>query len=45
MSVDFIYAYHAAWMGEAGLEAIYTFDRRHFRRFGHLDVRVPSQDT
>ena len=42
-NVDFIDAYNAAWMGEQGLEVIYTFDRRHFRRFGHLEVRVPGQ--
>ncbi len=41
-NVDFIDAYHAAWMPTRGLSDIRTFDERHFRRFAHLTVVVPE---
>ena len=43
-NVDFIDAYNAAWLRGQGIAAVYTFDQRHFRRFDHLDVRLPGPD-
>ncbi len=43
-NVDFIDAYHAAWMHEQNLTLVATFDRKHFRRFEHLRVRMPGAD-
>lgn len=40
-NVDFIDAYHAAWMQGAGLEIVHSFDRKHFSRFDHVEVNVP----
>ncbi len=41
-NVDFIDAYNAAWMDEAGLSRIFTFDQKHFRRFSRLTALLPS---
>ena len=41
-NVDFIDAYNAAWLGEHGIAPAYTFDQKHFRRFDHLDPRLPG---
>ncbi|MFZ5885536.1 MAG: PIN domain-containing protein [Chloroflexota bacterium] len=40
-NVDFIDAYNAAWMGEMGIEKIYTFDQKHFARFDDVEVLKP----
>ncbi len=40
-NVDFIDACIAAQLFEAGPETIYTFNRKHFGRFTHLEVRAP----
>jgi len=44
-NVDFIDAFNAAWMRAQKLEAIYTFDRKHFSRLEGLRVRVPTAET
>lgn len=44
-NVDFIDACIAAELFEAGPESIYTFNRKHFGRFPHLDVRQPGELT
>jgi predicted nucleic-acid-binding protein len=41
-NVDFIDAYHAAWMLDQGIEIAHTFDESHFRRFEHITVEVPG---
>ncbi len=41
-NVDFIDAYNAAWVDEAGLSRIFTFDQKHFRRFSRLTALLPS---
>jgi predicted nucleic acid-binding protein len=40
-NVDFADAYNAAWMREQGIEAVYTFDRRHFGRLDDVTPKVP----
>ena len=40
-NVDFIDAYNAAWMGQKGIEKIYTFDQKHFGRFDDVEVVKP----
>jgi uncharacterized protein len=40
-NVDFIDAYNAAWMGQEGIEKIYTFDQKHFARFDDVEVIKP----
>lgn len=35
----------AAWLQGNGLEVVHTFDRRHFDRFGHLNVNVPARSS
>lgn len=42
-NVDFIDAYHAAWLLEQPFKQVYTFDQKHFRRFEHLQVEVPGE--
>lgn len=42
--VDFADAYSAAWMASQGISVAATFDRRHFRRLAHVEVRVPGED-
>ena len=39
-NVDFIDAYSAAWLLAQGMEAIYTFDRKHFERLDRIRIRV-----
>jgi predicted nucleic-acid-binding protein len=41
-NVNFIDAFHAAWLQGAGIERVHTFDKRHFERFGHLEVSIPG---
>lgn len=41
-NVDFIDAFHAAWLEVRGIKVAHTFDSRHFNRFEHLSVRVPG---
>lgn len=41
-NVDFIDAYHAAWMIQMDIHAVCTFDRKHFSRFDELRVFVPG---
>jgi predicted nucleic-acid-binding protein len=41
-NVDFIDAYNAAWMAEHELVEIYSFDRKHFKRFEQLALKVPG---
>ncbi len=43
-NVDFIDAYHAAWLLEQPFKQVYTFDQKHFRRFEHLQVVVPGSE-
>ena len=41
-NTDFIDAYNAAWLLEQDFEKIVTFDVKHFQRFGHVVMEVPS---
>lgn len=41
-NVDFIDAYHAAWLLEQPFNEVFTFDQKHFKRFQHLRVEVPA---
>jgi predicted nucleic-acid-binding protein len=41
-NVDFIDAYHAAWMMRQGIHTVCTFDRKHFGRFDELRIFVPG---
>lgn len=41
-NVDFIDAYHAAWLMAKEVRAVFTFDQKHFARFEHLEVSVPA---
>lgn len=40
-NVDFIDAYHAAWMMKENISEVHTFDVSHLQRFDHLDVVGP----
>jgi predicted nucleic-acid-binding protein len=40
-NVDFIDAYHAAWMLREGIGKACTFDQKHFQRFDGIVVEVP----
>jgi len=40
-NVDFIDAYHAMYLKEAGPTRVYTYDRKHFTRFPWLEVIEP----
>ena len=42
-NVDFIDAYHAAWMLREGVARACTFDQKHFRRFDGITVEVPEK--
>lgn len=42
LNIDFIDAYNAAWMRDAGISRVHTFDRKHYRRFGDIEVLVPG---
>ena len=41
-NIDFVDAFNAAWIFAAGLETIYTFDRKHFSRIEGIQVQVPG---
>ena len=41
-NVDFIDAYNAVWMNSEEISHIFTFDQKHFRRFGELTALLPS---
>lgn len=41
-NVDFIDAFHAAWLLDLGLSTVYTFDDKHFSRLDGIRVRVPA---
>jgi predicted nucleic-acid-binding protein len=41
-NVDFIDAFNAAWMLKNDVNKIYTFDQKHFNRFGKIVVEVPK---
>jgi predicted nucleic acid-binding protein len=40
-NIDFVDAYHAAWLATQDVDVVYTFGERHFRRITELEVRVP----
>ena len=40
-NVDFIDAYHAVWMISEEISQIFTFDHKHFHRFGELNALLP----
>lgn len=42
-NVDFIDAYNGAWILSQGLNAVYTFDRRHFSRLEGLTPLTPDE--
>lgn len=41
-NVDFIDAYHAAWMSRRGINKICTLDRKHFSRFAEIEIVSPG---
>ena len=41
-NVDFIDAYHAAWLLEQDFDQIISFDKKHFKRFEHVELEVPG---
>ena len=45
LNVDYADAYNAAWIRQYDMQSVYSFDKRHFERFGNLDVRVPTEDV
>jgi predicted nucleic acid-binding protein len=42
-NVDFIDAYIVAWMLSYGITEVYTFNRKHFKRFDNITVHVPEK--
>ena len=40
--VDFIDAWNAAWMLENGIETIFSFDKKHFKKFDQVRLIVPG---
>lgn len=44
-NVDFIDAYNAAWMPAHDLQAVCTFDRKHYARLEGLEVRAPGPEA
>ncbi|RMD64454.1 type II toxin-antitoxin system VapC family toxin [Candidatus Parcubacteria bacterium] len=44
-NVDFIDAYNAAWCLKHGIEAVCTFDRKHFSRLEGISVQVPTSQS
>ena len=41
-NVDFIDAYHAAWLLEQDFDTVISFDEKHFKRFEHVGLAVPE---
>lgn len=41
-NVDFIDAYHAAWLSQQDISRVATFDLKHFQRFEGLVVEAPK---
>ena len=41
-NVDFIDAYHAAWMTTNRINLVSTFDQKHFSRFTGISVHLPE---
>ncbi len=39
---DFIDAFHASWMLKREMELVYTFDQKHFNRFGGITALLPE---
>lgn len=44
-NIDFVDAFSACWMQAQQIDAVYTFDNRHFSRIDQLNVLVPGQET
>jgi len=44
-NIEFIDAYNAAWLLAQDLEAVYTFDRKHFSHVEGLVVKVPGENA
>ena len=42
-NVDFIDAYHGAWLLAQGMKAVLTFDQLHFSRLDGITVKLPKQ--
>jgi predicted nucleic-acid-binding protein len=42
-NVEFIDAYNAAWMLSRGITEVYTFNRKHFKRFDGINVHIPEK--
>lgn len=42
-NVDFIDAYHVAWMKDSKIPTACTFDRKHFSRFDEITVISPDE--
>jgi len=38
LNIDFIDAYMAAWMNDHGVQDLYTFNKKHFKRLSHVNV-------
>ncbi len=43
-TVDFVDAYHGAWLLAQGIHVVYTFDRKHFSRLEGITVRTPGEE-
>jgi predicted nucleic acid-binding protein len=41
-NTDFIDAFNASWMLKHGMEMVYTFDQKHFNRFGGITALLPE---
>lgn len=40
-SIDFVDAFNACWMKQEGIETIYTFDQKHYRRIQGIRAKTP----
>ena len=41
-NIDFVDAFNACWMKQQGIETIYTFDQKHYKRVQGIRVKMPK---
>jgi len=41
-NIDYINAFNACWMKQQGIETIYTFDQKHYKRIQGIRAKVPK---
>ena len=41
-NIDYIDAFNACWMKQQGIETIYTFDQKHYKRIQGIRAKVPK---